>query len=79
MPFFCLKLFSSPHFLQDDANKKLYKGFPGGAVVENLPANAGDTGSIPGWGTKIPHATGQLSPCAATKELVRHNYGDCAL
>ena len=25
-------------------------GFPGGAVVENPPANAGDTGSIPGPG-----------------------------
>ena len=25
-------------------------GFPGGAVVENLPANAGDTGSSPGPG-----------------------------
>ena len=25
-------------------------GFPGGAVVENLPASAGDTGSIPGPG-----------------------------
>ena len=25
-------------------------GFPGGAVVENPPANAGDTGSIPGLG-----------------------------
>ena len=27
-------------------------GFPGGSVVKNLPANAGDTGyvgSIPGW------------------------------
>ena len=24
--------------------------FPGGAVVKNLPANAGDTGSIPGPG-----------------------------
>ena len=24
--------------------------FPGGAVVKNLPANAGDTGSIPGLG-----------------------------
>ena len=31
---------------------KRYKprGFPGGAVVENLPANAGDTGSSPGLG-----------------------------
>ena len=28
-------------------------GFPGGLVVKNLPANsgdAGDSGSIPGWG-----------------------------
>ena len=24
--------------------------FPGGSVVKNLPANAGDTGSIPGLG-----------------------------
>ena len=24
--------------------------FPGGAVVKDLPANAGDTGSIPGPG-----------------------------
>ena len=29
---------------------KLILGFPGGAVVENLPANAGDTGSSPGLG-----------------------------
>ena len=27
-----------------------YQGFPGGAVVKNPPANAGDVGSIPGWG-----------------------------
>ena len=26
-------------------------------MVENLPSSAGDVGSIPGWGTKIPHAT----------------------
>ena len=25
-------------------------GFPGGAVVKNLPANAGDTGPSPGLG-----------------------------
>ena len=30
--------------------KILNQGFPGGAVVENLPANAGDTGSSPGLG-----------------------------
>ena len=30
--------------------KELNWGFPGGAVVENLPANAGDMGSSPGLG-----------------------------
>ena len=30
--------------------QKWLLGFPGGAVVENLPANAGDTGSSPGLG-----------------------------
>ena len=30
--------------------KTLMMGFPGGAVVENLPANAGETGSSPGLG-----------------------------
>ena len=32
------------------ASKTNIRGFPGGAVVENLPANAGDTGSSPGLG-----------------------------
>ena len=30
--------------------KYTYSGFPGGAVVRNPPANAGDTGSSPGPG-----------------------------
>ena len=30
--------------------KKRDRGFPGGAVVESLPANARDTGSSPGLG-----------------------------
>ena len=41
--------------------------FPGGPVVKNPPSNIGDAGSIPGRGTNIPHAVGQLS-------LARHNY-----
>ena len=44
-------------------------GFPGGAVVESLPANAGDTGSSPGLG--IPHAAEQLGPWATTAEPAR--------
>ena len=47
--------------------------FPGGAVVKNPPSNAGDVGSIPGRGTKIQHAAGQLSPRAAATEPACHN------
>ena len=35
---------------QKNLKKKKLWGFPGGTVVENLPANAGDTGSNPGLG-----------------------------
>jgi len=38
----------------------LLRDLPGSPVVENLSCNAGDEGSIPGGGTKIPHAVGQL-------------------
>ena len=41
---------------------------PGSQVVKNPPANAEDVGLIPGPGTKIPHAMGQLSLCATTTE-----------
>ena len=34
----------------DGELKSALQGFPGGAVVENLPASAGDTGSSPGLG-----------------------------
>ena len=42
--------FTSFWIFQILSNKYIVLGFPGGAVVENLPANAGDTGSSPGLG-----------------------------
>ena len=55
--------------------------FPGGPAVKNLPSNAGDAGPLPGQGTKIPHAAGQLglrakleSPRAAITEPAPCNY-----
>ena len=45
------------------------RGFPGGAVVKNLPANTGDTGSSPGPGRSHPHATEQPSPCTILLSL----------
>ena len=41
--------------------KTKVKGFPGGAVVESLPADAGDTG-LSSWSGRIPHAAEQLGP-----------------
>ena len=38
-------------------------------MVKNLPGKAGDKGSNPGGGTRIPHAAGQLSPCTAATEV----------
>ena len=35
---------------QKEKDKYHMRDFPGGAVVKNPPANAGDTGSIPGPG-----------------------------
>ena len=46
------------------------QGFPGGAVVKNPPANAGDTGSSPVW--EDPACRGATKP-------VHHNYWACAL
>ena len=54
-------------------------GFPGGAVVENLPANAGDTGSSPGLGgSRMPRSGWAREPqllslrvwslCSTTRE-----------
>ena len=54
-------------------------GFPGGAVVESLPANAGDAGSSPGLGrSHVPRSSWAREPqllslrvwslCSATGE-----------
>ena len=37
-------------YLTITLHSKVPEGFPGGAVVKNPPANAGDTGSSPGPG-----------------------------
>ena len=55
------------------------QGFPSGAVVENLPANAGDTGLSPGLGrSHMPRSSWAREPqllslrvwslCSATRE-----------
>ena len=52
---------------------KPHSDFPGGPVVKKPPYSAGDSGSIPGQGTKMPYAAGQLSLRAMSTELARLN------
>ena len=49
-------------------HKEFSRDFHGGPAVKNLPAKIGDMGSIRGWGSKIPRAAEQLSPCTTTTE-----------
>ena len=55
--------------------KNKFKGFPGGSVVKNMPANARDMSSIPGlgrshmlWSNKVQE------PRTATTEPSHCNY-----
>ena len=50
--------------------RSFVRNLPGGAVVKNLPANAGDMGSIPGPGR---------STCYRATKPLCHNYWACTL
>ena len=54
--------------LSTGITKIIFEVFPGGPVVKNPPADAGDTSSIPSWGTKIPHAAEHLNLSTSTTE-----------
>ena len=51
-------------------------GFPGGLVVKNLPADAGDMGSIAGPSAKISLPGSNYSPCVTTPEPMLQSPGD---
>ena len=58
------------HLLSFDViSKKNIQGFPGGSVIKNLPATAGDTGSIPKPG-RSHMLWSNWDPCATTLEPV---------
>ena len=87
-PFKLSASYSSPSLLlplrtHPEIQCQVYKlrrgGFPGGTVVENLPASAGDTGSSPGLGgSHMPRSNWVREPqllslrvwslCSATRE-----------
>ena len=65
--------------MSDKYNQEVkIRDFPGVPVVKNPPSNAGDAGSIPGWGTKSPHAIEQLSLCTPTESHVLRLRPDAA-
>ena len=57
----CLQVFGA----QDGPSQNMLQDFPGGPGVKNPPPSAGDVGSIPGRGTKIP---GPTKPKASARE-----------
>ena len=54
----------APLFMELSRQESWSRGFPGGSVVKNLPANAGPTGLI--LIREGPRATEQLSPGATS-------------
>ena len=50
-----------------DCDGTLFRDFPGGPVVKNLPCKAGDRSSIPGRGARIPRGSG-----GSTKPMHKH-------
>ena len=49
------------------------QGFPGGSVIQNLPANEGDVGSIPGLGRSSGEGNGNPIPVFLPGESHRQN------
>ena len=54
-------LLLTKYICKDPASKKRSHSRTCGPVVKNPPSSAGYVGSIPGQGTKIPHASEQIS------------------
>ena len=62
--------------------QKRFGGFPGGAVVESLPANAGDRGSSPGLGrSHMPRSGWAREPQLLSQRVwsLRSGTGEAAI
>ena len=51
-------------------NISIYMGFSGDSVVKNLPANAGDVGSIPGSGKSPGEGNGNPSQYSCLENAI---------
>ena len=61
-------------YFNKEFQKHCMRDFSGGPVVKSPSCSVGDASSIPGQGTKIPHAIQQLNPPASTTEPDHHNW-----
>ena len=59
------------HLLGGSIENSSRGDFPGGPGLK-IHLQCKEQGSIPGWGTKIPPASGQLGLCPATTEPTHH-------
>ena len=50
-----------------------YRDFPGSPVVKTLLSNPGGVGSIPGWATKIPHASWPKNQNTKQNNIVKNS------
>ena len=60
---------------KEEKKKGIYWDLPNGRVVKTPPSNAGFTGSVPGWGTKILHAV----QCGKNKKKMYVDYSSAVL
>ena len=57
-----------------DPYPKVSEGdYPGSSVVKISPSNARGTGSIPGWGAKIPHVSWPKNQNVKQKQIVTNS------
>ena len=52
---------SDDNDIEENSSRTHFRDFPDGPVVKESALECRDMGSVPGWGTKIPHAMEQLS------------------
>ena len=53
----CSPVWEANHFRAKWINHSGPRDFPGGPVVKTSLSNAGGAGSVPGGGTRVPHAS----------------------
>ena len=58
-----------PYYFLNKNTYSRFRGFSGGSVVKNLPANVGDVGSIPGWRKSPGGGNGKPFQCSFDWEI----------